>query len=202
MRISFYFDPICPWCWVTARWLMDVREHRSLEIDWRPFSLAVKNQDLDQPERWLEVQREGHRALRVVEAARATDGLVAVENLYIEMGRRWHHDGEREFDLASIVAAAGVELSASSAADDPTWDPSIEEAMAKALMVIGEDIGVPAIVFEGDDPVGFYGPVISNVPRGDEGVRLFDHLVGLAHAPGFFELKRGRAIRPDPGARP
>lgn len=202
MRIAFYFDPVCPWCWVTARWLMDVREHRTIEIDWRPFSLALKNEEVDQPERWRVMQREGQRALRVVEAARVSEGPEAVERLYIEMSRRWHHDGEREFDFADIVGAVGVEAPAASAADDPSWDFPIEAAMVDALAVVGDDMGVPAIVFEGDDPVGFYGPIMSSAPLGDEAVSLFDHFAALARVPGFFELKRGRDARPQLGNRP
>ena len=202
MRISFYFDPICPWCWVTAGWLMNVREHRPLDIDWRPFSLAIKNQELDHPVRWKLIEQEGLRALRMIESVRAAGHVEAIEELYVEMARRRHHDRASEFDLEAIAAASGVDAAMAAAADDPAWDQPIEEAMADVLAVLGDDIGVPAVVFEGDEPVGFYGPVISAVPSGEEGLRLFDGFVVLARTPGFYEIKRGRDARPDPGPRP
>lgn len=181
---------------------MEVREHRPLDIEWRPFSLALKNQGLDQPEAWKTVQAEGHRALRAIESARATSDPEAVERLYIEMARRWHHDGERRFDLAAIFAVAKVEPFDPSAPDDPGWDVPIGAAMDEVQAVVGDDIGVPAIVFDGEDPVGFYGPIMSAVRSGEEGLRLFDSFVTLARSPGFFELKRSRSARPDPGPRP
>jgi len=202
VRVAFYFDPVCPWCWVTARWLMGVREHRPLAIEWRPFSLALKNEGLDQPEAWKVVQAEGHRALRAIESARATSDPEAVERLYIEMARRWHHDGERRFDLVAIFAAAEVEPFDPSAPDEPFWDGSIGAAMDEVQAVVGDDIGVPAIVFDGEDPVGFYGPIMSAVPSSEEGLRLFDGFITLVRLPGFFELKRSRSGRPDPGPRP
>ena len=202
MRVSFYFDPICPWCWVTARWLMNVRESRPVDIDWQPFSLAIKNQELDHPERWKQIEREGLRALRVIESVREAGNREAVEDLYIEMARRRHHDRAPDFDLESIVSACGVDRGFASAADDPAWDQPIEQAMARVLGVMGDDIGVPAIVFEGDEPVGFHGPIISSAPSGNEGLRLFDAFVALAETPGFYEIKRGRDARPDPGLRP
>lgn len=202
MRISFYFDPICPWCWVTARWLMGVREQRPIEIDWRPFSLAIKNQDLDHPERWKRIEQEGLRALRMVESVRAAGQPEAVERMYVEMARRRHHDRAPEFDLEEVASASGLDATVAQAAGDPAWDQPIEQAMARVLDVMGEDIGVPAIVFEGEDPVGFHGPIISSVPSGDESLRLFDAFVALAETPGFYEIKRGRDARPDPGPRP
>ena len=202
MELSFYFDPICPWCWVTARWLIGVREQRPLDIDWRPFSLAIKNQALDHPERWKQIEQEGLRALRMIESVRAAGHPEAVEKLYVEMARRRHHDRAPEFDLEEIAAASGVDASMAPAADDPAWDQPIEEAMADVLSVLGDDIGVPAIVFEGDEPIGFHGPIISSALSGDEGLRLFDAFVALAETPGFYEIKRGRDARPDPGPRP
>lgn len=181
---------------------MNVREHRPLDIDWRPFSLAIKNQELDHPERWKLIEQEGLRALRMIESVRAAGHLEATEKLYVEMARRRHHDRAPEFDLAAIAAASGIDASMAAAADDPAWDLPIEEAMADVLSVLGDDIGVPAIVFEGHEPVGFHGPVISSAPSGKEGLRLFDGFVALAKTPGFFEIKRGRDARPDPGSRP
>ncbi len=200
MRVSFYFDPVCPWCWVTARWLMDVRERRSLEIDWRSFSLAMKNEVDDSPNRWAGAQQEGRRALRVAEAVRSQVGPDPVERLYVEMSRRWHHDGERVFELRSVLTAADLDPSLAAAADDASWDEPIEASMAEALARAGEDVGVPIIVLDGR---GFYGPILSEVPTPDAGDELFDHLDRITRLPSFFELKRGRmGRRPLVGDRP
>ncbi|MDF1595283.1 MAG: DsbA family protein [Acidimicrobiia bacterium] len=196
MQVSFFFDPICPWCWETARWLIEARSHRPIEIDWRPFSLDIKNEGASPSERGKRMQLEGRRALRVAEYVRAKSGPSAVENLYVEMARRWHLEGERTFDLASIVEAVGLESLAPGVADDSDWDVPVEVAMAEAMTVVGEDVGVPIVVFEGTDPVGFYGPIMAPAPRGEEAAHLFDHLMVLARTPGFFELKRQRDAPP------
>lgn len=192
MRISFYFDPICPWCWTTACWLIDVRESRDIAIDWRTFSLAIKNRDVAGQERWQAAQDEGLRALRLVEVARATTGPDVIEGLYRAMADQWHTQGLRTFDLGLVLEAAGVDYLSASVADDAAWDALIESSMAGATAVVGDDVGVPLIVFEGSDPRGFYGPIMSAAPTGEEAAVAFDHLLGLASIPGFYELKRSR----------
>ncbi len=200
MRVSFYFDPVCPWCWVTARWLMNVRERRFLEIDWRSFSLAIKNQEGGSDGRWASVQREGRRALRVAEAVRAANGPDFIESFYVELSRRRHHDGERRFDLASVLSTVGLDPALADAADDDSWDGPIEESMAEALALAGEDVGVPIIAFGGR---GFYGPIISELPDSEAGVELFDYVERITRLPSFFELKRGhKGFRPSVGGRP
>ena len=192
MRISFYFDPICPWCWTTARWLIEVRGSRDISIDWRTFSLAIKNQDLAGQERWRAAQDEGLKALRLVEVARAVSGPEVVEDLYKAMADQWHSKGERTFDLNLVLEAAGVDSVSVEVADDAAWDELIESSMTGAMEVVGEDVGVPLIVFEGSEPRGFYGPIMSPAPTGEEAAVAFDHLLGLASIPGFYELKRSR----------
>ena len=192
MRISFYFDPICPWCWTTARWLIEVRESRDISIDWRTFSLAIKNQDLAGQDRWRAAQEEGLRALRLVEVARAVSGPDVVEDLYKAMADQWHAQKERTFDLDLVLKAAGVESVSAAVADDVAWNELIESSMAGAMAIVGEDVGVPLVVFEGSEPAGFFGPIMSPAPTGEDAAVAFDHLLGLASIPGFYELKRSR----------
>ncbi len=200
MRVAFYFDPVCPWCWVTARWLMGVRERRSLEIDWRSFSLAIKNEGDDSQNRWAAVQQEGRRALRVAEAVRAQVGPEPIERLYVELSRRRHHDGDQAFELRSVLTAADLDPELAAAADDASWDDPIEASMAGALALAGEDVGVPIIVL---DDRGFYGPILSEVPPPDAGDELFEQLERITRLSSFFELKRGRmGRRPLVGDRP
>ena len=105
--VDFFFDPVCPWRWITSEWLVEVSEHRDLEISWRTFSLRIKNRGVEMDEKYVEGHERGLRALRVVEEARAEHGDNAVLPLYTEMGRRYHHDKDCDADLGNIVEAAG-----------------------------------------------------------------------------------------------
>ncbi len=200
MKIDFYFDPVCPWCWITARWLVEVREHRPVEVTWRSFSLAVKNRDREVPAGYREQHQVGLRALRVVEAVRTHSGDGAVEDFYTELGRRIHHNGERPLDLAQALTAVGLDGSLVTAADEERWTPVIESSMQSALEVVGDDAGVPIVVFDGTG--GYFGPILSPAPSGEGAAEVFDHLVALAQIPGFYELKRTRTGGPEFGPRP
>ena len=204
-RLDFFFDPGCPWCWITSGWLRDVAPHRDLDARWRPFSLHEKNiLRADSPPEVSDERRArgeaGHRALRIAEAVRAADGESAVDALYLELGRRIHHDGDKMPDLADVVAAAGLDPARAAAADDPAWDGVLSASMDEALDAVGFDVGVPLLVFE--DGRGFFGPVVSPKPTGDAALELFDAVRTLATHPGLSELKRGRDTGPDVGERP
>ncbi len=201
--VSFYFDPICPWCWITSKWLREVAPQRDLTLSFRPFSLYVKNYEMDGGHR-NEASRDRylatHQALRVVEAAREAMGEAIVDELYLEYGRRYHHDRERPVSIEEWVTSAGLDASWIFAADEPRWDRPIRASMEHAFTFTGEDVGVPLIVF--DDEAGFFGPVISPAPTGEEAVALFDRVATLARSPWFHELKRMNRGRPQLGERP
>ncbi len=199
MHIDFYFDPICPWCWITSRWLLDVQEHRDLEVTWRPFSLFVKN-DKQPGDRGYDRYLGTHRALRVVEAVRERLGDGPIEALYTELGRRIHHDRERPLDFVAALAAEGLDAEFLAAADDDAWDDAIARSMKDALAVAGEDVGVPLLVFPNDQ--GFFGPVMSPAPVGEAAAEMFDHIAALASYECFWELKRDRQSSPEFGPRP
>ncbi len=201
--VEFYFDPACPWCWITARWLVDVQSSRDLHVVWKTFSLQTKNAGTDVPEKFARGHRVGHRTLRVIEAVRADHGDGPVIDLYTEFGSKIHHDRDLEFDMADAVAAAGVDPSYAAAAEDDRWDAVIDASMKSALDLVGEDVGVPIIVFgDGEERTGFFGPVLSPAPTGSEAVELFDHLEAMASMSGFWELKRTRTVGPEFGQRP
>ena len=199
-RVDFFFDPVCPWCWITSRWLVDVAEHRDLEINWRTFSLRIKNRDVEMDETYVNGHERGLRALRVVEAARSEHGESAVLPLYTELGRRYHHDKDRDADLGDVLEAAGYERALASAADDDSWDAVIEASMKDALDLVGDDVGVPIISFDGN--AGFFGPVLSPAPTGEAAAQLFDSLHAMATLDGFWELKRTRTNPPMFSDRP
>ena len=199
MHIDFYFDPVCPYCWITSRWLTEVKEHRDFDVRWRSFSLFLKNEPepgSSSYDRYYEM----HRALRVVEALREHHGDGCVGEFYTELGRRIHHDRQRPLDLAGAVDAVGLDAGALAAADDDMWDEPIRASMKDALAVGGDDVGVPLITFDGER--GFFGPVMSPAPTGPEAVDLFDHAAALARYPGFWEIKRTRTEAPVFGERP
>ncbi len=199
MKIDFYFDPTCPWCWITSRWLKEVAPHRPVEINWRTFSLYIKNEGF-LPQEWREMAQWGRGALRIVEAARASEGEQFVSDFYTEVGARFHHDEERMPDYAEGLEAIGRTTEWASASADPQWDEAIKASMSKVIDLLGDDIGVPSIVFEGK--YGYFGPVISPAPTGDAALKLFDSFANLAAQPGIWELKRVRTVGPIFGPRP
>ena len=144
-EIQYWFDPICPWCWVTARWVVDeVRPHRDIHVTWQPISLFFKNNP-DPSSDYYGPSRFTHGLLRVVEAVRDALGDEPIERLYWEYGRRIHHDQDRNFDPADALEAVGLDRSFAAAADDEAWDTPIRTKMDVGLELAGNDIGTPII---------------------------------------------------------
>jgi predicted DsbA family dithiol-disulfide isomerase len=204
MHTDVYFDPACPWTWITSRWLVEVRQHRPLSIRWRPFSLLLNDRLADVPlARRLELA-ESTRVLRLFEAVRHRHGDAPIDDLYTRVGTGYHHDDRHDFShLEPTLAEMGLDASFLDALDDPSWDAVIEAAMAEARQITGDSLGVPLMVMSGDGPTrAFYGPVFSPAPTGLAALSAWDGLVTLIAAPGFFELKRPRTGEPVLPARP
>lgn len=209
MQVRFYFDPLCPWCWITSHWLHgEVAPHRDLQIDWRPISLKVRNEhkELDEEyyQRHIPAMNRSFNLLRIVEALRADGKADKVHDVYLEFGRHFHHDEDGlEFDVADALRAAGVDAGYATAYDDPQWDTAVRAATKEAEEVAGDDVGTPIIAFEVDlgdgrtEWKGYFGPVIPAVVKGDAALRLWDGLAALVQTEGFYELKRTRTIGPD-----
>jgi len=201
VTVDFYFDPACPWCWITSRWLVDVSRSRDLEIGWRTFSLFLKNEGNDAyADEFKQHLVHTLDALEIIEAVRAEAGNRAVGDLYAEYGARIHHDGDRFPDHTDVLRAVGMGPEWTKAVGNEEWRQAIERSMTDAMDVVGNDLGVPTIVFP--NQVGYFGPVMTPAPTGDEAVALFDRLVMLSETPGFYELKRGRDSGPQFGGRP
>ena len=188
---------------MTARWVVDIKDQRHLEINWLPISLYFKNEP-EEGSGYHEAAFFTHRLLRVMESVRATEGDAAVGELYWEYGRRIHHDGDRGFDVADALTAAGIDASHAKAFDDDSWDPAIRKAMDEGLALAGDDVGTPIIglVADGGNRCAYFGPVITRVPPGEDSLRLWDGFMTLACIDGFWELKRGRTESPEFGERP
>lgn len=199
MQVRFYFDPICPWCWITSRWLNDVvAPERDIQIDWRPISLFVRNEDNpDVPEEYVEPTRWSLKLLRVVEAMRAGGDEAAVGAFYTELGNRIHRDESRDFDVADALVAAGADAGYAIAYDDDSLDDAVRASTAEAEAVAGDDVGTPIIAYEIDGEwKGYFGPVIPAVVEGEAGLRLWDGLSMLIETDGFYELKKTRNVGP------
>lgn len=189
---------------MTARWVVDaVAPERDLNITWQPISLLIKNEPADDSDSYSRYQFT-HNLLRVMESVRAAHGDDAVFPLYWELSKRIHHDGDRSFDPAAALAAAGFDPAHAAAFDDAGWDAEIERRMAVGLELAGTDIGTPIMAFDdaAGEKVAIFGPVITRVPSREESVEVWDAVVTLTTTPGFWELKRTRTERPEFGSPP
>ncbi len=200
--VECWYDPACPWCWVTSRWLVDVRAQRAGTADpvillWRPFSLLWKT-GAEMSDKGREKFGLGLATLRVVEAARAA-GIELADELHTAVGTRIHHDGERTWEgLVPTFKDAGLDDVLIGAGAGTMFDAAIQAGMDEAMLGAGEDIGIPCIRVGGTCRSTFFGPILSPAPTGADAVRLFDGLVAVIGAAGdaFWELKRHRTSGP------
>ncbi len=203
--LEFFFDPICPFAWVTSRWVDEVAKLRAITVEWKFIALAIVNEDTDYskfPPAYPALHGLGRRLLRVAAAARASGGNEAVAAFYTAAGERMHHDGVSvavfggeaipENLVAEVIAAAGLDASLVSAADDESWDALLRAETELSLSRTGRDVGTPILTFApgSDHEASLFGPVISSIPRGDAALELWDAVQTLARTPGFAELKR------------
>jgi len=197
--VDFWLDPLCPWSWLTAEWLREVQAQTGLEVRWGVMSLAVLNEGTEIPEEWRPFLEGSWAAVRAIESARQVGGNDGFVGVLDGIGRRYHVEGRRDLDaiIAEAVAEAGLPASLAASAWTTDRDEDVRLAHKQAMALGGPDVGSPILAVEGPaGTVGFYGPIISRVPRGEEAVRLFDATETLISTPGFFELKRSRDEEP------
>jgi 2-hydroxychromene-2-carboxylate isomerase len=204
--VDFFWDPMCPWAWITSRWMVEVQEQRHLDVDWRFIALRVVNEDKDYdkdfPPRYPEVHGLGLRLLRVAAAVREQHGREHLGPLYTALGNRIHVEGDRDSLLqpegvAALLTSLGLPGELVSALEDTeTYDKAVRADTATALERAGKDIGTPVITFAPPDGPSFFGPVISRIPRGQEALDLWEATERIARFPGFAELKRSIRERP------
>jgi hypothetical protein len=195
MNADMWFDPICPFAWITSRWLIEVERERNIQINWNIMSLAYLNKDREVDAAHKEAFEKSWWATRIVVAAQAEHGAASVLPLYNAIGTRIHNGKEklsREL-LGAAIAEAGLPEDLIDAADDGQWDEAIIKSHDSAIALVGSDVGTPVIGVAG---VGFFGPVISPAPKGELAAKLWDGVLALAQYPGFFELKRSRTVGP------
>ncbi len=209
--IHFYFDPVCPFAWMTSTWVRMVQAQRDYTVDWRFISLRMINATVDYDSHFPAGYDAGHTAglklLRVAARTRAEHGRDAVGRLYTAVGTRIFDtaadsdqaDGERRGTrsfVEPILSQAGLPAELADALDDTSFDAQIRSETDEALALTGKDVGTPIIQFQPPAGVAFFGPVISRLPSEAEAVRLWDNVLGLASFPGFAELKRSLRERP------
>lgn len=193
--VEMWFDPLCPWAWMTSRWLMEVEKVRDIEVTWSQMSLSVLNDGRDLPEEYREMMDRGWAPVRVIAAARKAHGDEVIKPLYDAIGTKLHLEQEKDFRVATAAALAKVGLPAEliEAADTDEHDDFLRESHNRAIDLVGDDVGTPVISVDG---VAFFGPVVSPAPKGEAAGRLFDGCVLVASTDGFFELKRTRTRDP------
>lgn len=196
MKVEFWVDPLCPFCWVTSRWIREVAPHRDLDIDWRSISLLVKNQP-EEGSRYHDVATTTHALLRVMESVRAAGQAEKLDALYTEFGRHIHSRKEFDFDVAGVLVGVGLDASHADAVADVAWDVAIQSSMKEGLGLTGDDVGTPIIAIEAPHgKVGIFGPVITNVLDLEPSLKLWDAYVAMVSTEGFFEIKRTRSEAP------
>jgi len=200
--VQFWVDPVCPWCWVTARWIIEIAPERGLEIEWQPISLLIKN-EVQPDSSFYPVVHWTYGLLRVMESVRAEDPS-RVGDLYVEYGRRIHHDRERLWDPKLALAAVGLDTMHAAAADSEEFDVELRSRMDAGLALVGDQVGTPIIAFRSDDgrDVAAFGPVITKVPERAKALALWDAFVTVTELEEFWEIKRTRTVGPAFGDRP
>lgn len=197
---DFWFDPICPWAWLTSRWMLEVEQVREVSVRWHVMSLAVLNEGKDIPEEYVEMTKLSWGPVRVIVKAEEDLGPGVVLPLYTSIGRRIHIDGRQDLPEITVEALAEVGLPAQliDAATTDANDDAVRASHHAGMDPVGDEVGTPVIHVPGanDETVAFFGPVITPTPRGEAAGRLWDGTLLVAGTDGFFELKRSRTRPP------
>ena len=192
---EFWFDPLCPWAWMSSRWMSEVAELRDVDVTWSVMSLSVLNEGRELPEDYRQLMDRGWGPVRVVVAAREAHGQEVVKPLYDAMGERIHHRGEKDFDvvIADALQEVGLPPELAGAASSDDLDDVLRASHQRAIDLVGDEVGTPVISVEG---TAFFGPVVTPAPKGEAAGRLWDGCVLVAGTEGFYELKRSRTVGP------
>lgn len=198
--VDFWFDPICPWAWMTSRWIHEVAAQRPIEPRWHVMSLSVLNSDReDLPENYRTLLAEAWGPVRVCIAASEKYGPEVLGRLYTELGTRFHLEQapRTKETYAAALEAAGLDPALADAADSTEYDDEVRASHKDGIDRVGQEVGTPVISVPGPDgDVAFFGPVVTPAPRGEAAVKLWDGVLLVAGTDGFFELKRTRTRDP------
>lgn len=194
--VDFWFDPLCPWAWMTSRWMLEVEKIRPVEVTFHVMSLSVLNPGRDDlSDDYKDMLKGGWGPVRICIAAEQAHGPEVLRDLYAALGTKHHVEG-REFDKAlyeEALADAGLPLELAQAAESTEFDEAVRASHQVGIDLVGQEVGTPVISVNG---VAFFGPVLTPAPKGEAAGKLWDGVVLVAGTDGFFELKRTRTSDP------
>jgi len=193
--VDFWFDPLCPWAWLSSRWLLEAARVRELEPRWHVMSLAYLSEGRDLPEDYRRMMDFAWGPVRVCIRVEQEYGPEKLFELYTALGTRFH-PGQATRSRETVeqaLTAVGLPVSLADAMDDPSLDEALKKSHHDGMDRVGMDVGTPVIAVEG---TAFFGPVVTPAPTGEAAGALWDGVVLVAATPGFYELKRTRDSGP------